>query len=395
VEAKVSHVAVIIPGLDRIGGAELQAMLLAKGLRRRGWRVSVVALSGSGGAAAAELRNAGVQFVSLKMRKGLADPRGWIRFHRWLRRERPDVVHAHLPHAAWLARWSRLVAPVPVVLDTLHSSHTGTMGRRLGYRCSSGLPDRVTAVSHAAATAHLAAGMVRENNLTVLGNGIELDAWRPDARARGAARRELGLADEFLWLAVGRLDAVKDYPTLLNALAGVPASTRLLIAGAGPLQTELVQLSARLGLERRVRFLGFEPKVQRWMQAADGFVLSSRHEGLPMVLLEAGAGGVPVAATDVAGTREVVVDGLTGWLARAGDVDALALAMAKLMRTPIEERRAMGERARRMVRERFSLEKVLNRWEQLYAELLDRKSARRRIRLRAREDLRRHSAASA
>jgi glycosyltransferase involved in cell wall biosynthesis len=391
----MSHVTIAIPGLDSIGGAERQAMLLAKGLRRRGWRVSVVALSGSGGAAAEELRSVGVAFISLEMRKGLADPRGWIRFHRWLRRERPDVLHAHLPHAAWLARWSRLAAPVPVVIDTLHSSHTGSLGRRAGYRCSMRLTDHVTTVSHAAASAHLAAGMVGGNNLTVLGNGIELDAWAPDAQTRRAARRELGLGDEFLWLAVGRLDRVKDYPALLNALAGLPAPARLLIAGAGPLHAELVQLAARLGLEQRARFLGFQPKVQRWMRAADGFVLSSLREGLPMVLLEAGACGVPVVATDVGGTREAVVDGLTGWLAPACDVDALAQAMANLMRTPIEERRAMGERARKMVRERFGLESVLDRWEQLYAELLRRKSAQRRVRLTAREDLRRQSADSA
>jgi len=391
----VRHAAVMIPGLDRIGGAEQQAMLLAKGLRRRGWRVSVVALSGSEGAAAAELRNAGVEFVSLEMRKGLADPRGWIRFHRWLWRERPDVVHAHLPHAAWLARWSRLAAPVPLLIDTLHSSHTGTMGRRLGYACSRWLTDHVTAVSQATAASHPAAGMVSENNLSVLGNGIELNIWRPDARARSAARRELGLTDEFLWLAVGRLAAVKDYPTLLNALAGIPETARLLVAGAGPLQSELIQQAARLGLERRVRFLGFEPKVQRWMQAADGFVLSSRHEGLPMVLLEAGACALPVVATAVTGTREVVVNGETGWLARVGDAGALAKAMAKLMRMPPEKRRAMGERARRRVVEEFGVETVLDRWEQLYAELLERKSARRRIRLTARKDLRRQSAPSA
>ena len=391
----MSHTAVMIPGLDRIGGAERQAMLLAKGLRRRGWRVSVVALSGSGGTAAAELRNAGVEFVSLEMRKGLADPRGWIRFHRWLWRERPDVVHAHLPHAAWLARWSRLAAPVPVVIDTLHSSHTGTLGRRLGYRCSRWLPDHVTAVSHAVAASHFAAGMVSKNKLSVLGNGIELDTWRPDTRARTAARRELGLTNKFLWLAAGRLDAVKDYPTLLKAFAGLPGTARLLIAGAGPFQSELVQLAAQLGLERRVRFLGFVPQMERWMQAADAFVLTSRYEGLPMVLLEAGACGLPVAATDVAGTREAVVNGETGWLARVGDAGALAKAMTKLMRTPPEQRRAMGERARRRVVEEFGVETVLDQWEQLYAELLGRKSARRRIRLTARKDLRRQSAASA
>jgi len=94
----MSHVALIVPGLDRIGGAERQVILLAGGLVKRGWRVSVVALSGTGGNAAAELVSAGVDFLSLEMRKGLADPRGWIRFHRWLKQEQPDVVHAHLPH---------------------------------------------------------------------------------------------------------------------------------------------------------------------------------------------------------------------------------------------------------------------------------------------------------
>ena len=142
------HVALVIPGLDRIGGAERQVIVLAKGLVQRGWRVSVVALSGTGGSAGGELCDAGVAFLSLGMRKGLADPRGWIRFHRWLRQQAPDVVHAHLPHAAWMARWSRLGASVRVVIDTLHSSSTGTWGRSLGYRWSTWLPDKVTAVSH-------------------------------------------------------------------------------------------------------------------------------------------------------------------------------------------------------------------------------------------------------
>jgi len=391
----VSHAAIAIPGLDRIGGAERQAMLLAMGLRRRGWRVSVVALSGSGDAAAADLRDCGVTFNSLEMRKGLADPRGWIRFNRWLWREQPDVLHAHLPHAAWLCRWSRLAAPVPVVIDTLHSSCTGKSGRRIGYACSRWLPDHVTAVSRATAVSHLTAAMVRKEQLSILANGIEVDAWEPKENARREARRQLGLTDEFLWLAVGRLEAVKDYPTLLKALAYAPEKARLLVLGAGPLEMELSALARKLGLERRVCLLGFEPNVQRWMQAADGFVLSSRYEGLPMVLLEAGACGVPAVATDVPGTREVVVDGVNGWLARAGDPQSLREAMACLMSMPLEERYAMGECARRRVIEDFGMESVLNRWERLYEALLDRKSVKWRMRLPVREISSRHSAASA
>jgi glycosyltransferase involved in cell wall biosynthesis len=212
--------------------------------------------------------------------------------------------------------------------------------------------------------------MAGEDKLTVLPNGVDVGAWRPDAAIRIAVRRELGLHEEFLWFAAGRLDPVKDYPTLLRAMVEVPGHARLVIAGSGPAQTELLRLSAQLGLERRVRFLGFELDVRRWMQAADGFVLSSRWEGLPMGLLEAAACALPAVATDVPGTREVIADGQTGSLAPAGNATALGAAMARLMRTPAEEREAMGERARQRVIERFSLELVLDRWEALYAELL-------------------------
>ena len=368
----MSHVALLIPGLDRIGGAERQVLLLAKGLRQRGWEVTVVALSGTGDRSAEELNAASVAFLSLGMRKGLADPRGWICFHRWLMQQAPDVVHAHLPHAAWLARWSRVAARMPVWVDTLHSSSTGSLGRRLGYRWSNWLPDRVTAVSQAVADAHLSASMVTEKKLTVLPNGVDVEVWRPDAAVRIAIRRKLGIENEFLWFAAGRLEPVKDYPTFLQAFAQTREASRLVIAGRGPLQDELAQMAAALGVENRVLFLGFEPEVRRWMQAADGFVLSSRWEGLPMGLLEAAACALPAVATDVPGTREVIVDGQTGWLISAGDAAALGEAMNKMMQTPLEERRAMGERARRQMIERYSLDAVLDQWEVLYRDLLNR-----------------------
>jgi glycosyltransferase involved in cell wall biosynthesis len=393
-EAVVSRVAIVIPGLDRIGGAERQAMLLAKGMRLRSWQVDVVALSGIGGKAADELREAGVDFVTFKMRKGLADPRGWVRLNRWLRQERPDLVHAHLPHAAWMARWSRLAAPAPVVIDTLHSSFAGGKGRRFGYRCSDWLTDQVTAVSQATAAAHLAAGMISPRRLTIVPNGIDVDAWRPDAGARGEMRRGLGIGGEFLWLAAGRLEEVKDFPTLLRAMARLPEHSHLVVLGDGPQKTALMQLAACIGLERRVHFTGFVPDVKRWMEAADGFVLSSRYEGLPMALLEAGACGVPAVATDVAGTREVIVNGENGLLAQAGNAEALADAMTMLIRMPAEQRCAMGERAREHVLENFSLDAVLDQWERLYAKLLAR-NGDRATRRTARETLMRDRLISA
>jgi len=269
------------------------------------------------------------------------------------------------------------------------------MGRHFGYSCSRWLPDHVTAVSQATAASHLAAGMVSESKLSVVWNGIDVDRWQPDAQERAQARAELGIRDEFLWLAVGRLEAVKDYPCLLRAMTRTPERARLLVLGAGPQEDRLTELAEWLGLKRRVRFAGFEPNVARWMRAADGFVLSSRYEGLPMVLLEAGACGVPIVATDVPGTREVVVDGETGWLAPAGDAEELAKTMMRLMRMPPDARHAMGERARRHVAEHFSLEAALDRWERLYANLLEWKNAARHHRLPVWEILRRRSAHTA
>ncbi len=383
------HIVQLIPGLDRIAGAERQTMLLAAGLRRRGWRVTLVTLSGTGASQAARLRAAGVDFLSLGMRKGLADPRGWWRFQRWLRRERPDVIHAHLPHAAWFARGSRLalrlfngpvflhacaVPVAPVLIDTLHSSATGGIGRRLGYRSSRWLPDCVTAVSRAAAEAHLRAGMVSPARLEVAPNGVDAETFRQDPHLRAAARADLGakpeMEQEFLWLAAGRLEPVKDYPTLLQAMTSVPEPSRLLIAGSGPLEAELRALAGRLGLGERVRFLGFCGDMARWMQAADGFVLASRREGLPMALLEAAAAGLPAVATDIPGAREAVADGQTGRLAAPGDPAALAAAMKTIMELPGAERAAMSAHARRRAVQQFGIETVLDRWERLYAETM-------------------------
>jgi glycosyltransferase involved in cell wall biosynthesis len=374
----MKHVAIMIPGLNRIGGAEQQAILLACGLVRRGWRVTVVVLSGDGGTALNLLRASGVQFVSLRMRKGLADPGGWLRLHDWLRREKPEILHAHLPHAAWMARWSRLGTPVRVVIDTLHSSFTGTAARHAAYRLSDWLTDSVTAVSTSVAETHLAAKMVHEKKLKVLANGVDIETWRCDPEMRAATRFELALNDEFLWFAAGRLDRLKDYRTMLHALALTPQEVQLAIAGEGTQQEELLQLTTRLNLGRRVRFLGFKPDVRRWMQAADGLILSSLWEGLPMAILEAAACELPVVATDVAGTRDVVLHGQTGFLSPAGDARTLSESIRKVVQMTSVQRSMMGASGRRLVVERFSLEAALDRWENLYATLLSRNPFPRR-----------------
>lgn len=370
----MSHAAVVIPTIDRIGGAERQALLLATGLRVRGWKVTVVALAGTGGEVAAGLERDGIGYLSLEMRKGLFDPRGWLRLLAWLRRNKPDVVHAHLPHAAWMARASRLLVNSRVVVDSIHSGSTGGWPRKFLYRLTRSLPDCVIAVSHAAAEAHLLAGMADPHRLTVIPNGVDINAWRPEESDREVVRRKLGLGSEFVWLAAGRLEPVKDYPTMLNAFARLSDRANLLIAGAGTQERELELMAERMGVASKVKFLGFVPDVGPMMQAADGFILTSRWEGLPVAVLEAAACQLPQVATRVSGTSEAIEDGVTGLLAEQGDDAGLSEAMNRMMAMLREERRQMGVRARQRVIERFSLEAVLDRHESLYRELLTAKT---------------------
>jgi len=360
-EAKSRHIAMVIPTVDAIGGAERQVILLAQELATRGNRVTLVALSGSGQAVREEILRDGVAFLPLGMRKAWIDPRGWLRYLHWFRHNRPDIVHAHLPHATWFARWARLVAPVRVQLDTIHTSHTGGSARRFGYRLSGFLNNRTTCVSTPVANAVSRAGMVRRRNLSVVPNGVPLPTLAPVAA---------NSAQPFQWIAVGRLAPVKDYPTLLRAFAALSGEPLLEIVGAGPEEARLRELAFTLGIAGRVHFAGFQSEIQLMLERSDAFVLSSLWEGLPMGVLEAAAAGLPVVATDGAGTREALLPGETGLLVPVGDAAALSEAMAAIMAIDPDRRRAMGARGRQFVEERFSLGTVADRWEQLYDELM-------------------------
>jgi glycosyltransferase involved in cell wall biosynthesis len=278
---------------------------------------------------------------------------------------------------------------IPVVVDTIHTPATGDFLRRFGYRISRNLPHLVTAVSRAAADPWLAAGIVNDSRFTQIPNCVDLDIWRPDDRIRAAVRRELTVGGDFVWLAAGRLDPVKDHETLLHAMTRLPCGSRLIIAGEGPLEQSLRILSDRFGLGSRVRFLGFEPNLIRWMQAADGLVLSSRWEGLPMVLLEACACELPAVVTDLAGAREVLRDPSYRFIVPVGDPDRLAAAMTSLMNMNEAERRQMGRRLRQSISERFDLNVVLQRWEDVYCQLINRSARRRSTRF----SLKQHSSA--
>lgn len=363
------HVAYLIPTIDRIGGAERQVIELAIGMAQRGWHVTVIALSGHGDHAAQVLSANNVSFLSLEMRRGLADFRGWNRLHRWICSAQPEVLHAHLPHGSLMARGIRLAAPVRVVVETIHSPATGGLSRKILYRLTSQLPTVITAVSRAAAAPWLRAGIVDRSKLAILPNGIDTAYWKRDDELRNHSRLQSASNDEFHWLAVGRLDPVKDHATMLRAFSMLPETARLTIAGTGPLESSLRILSGKLRLDGRVSFIGFQKDVRHCMQKADGFVLSSRWEGLPLALMEASACELPSVFTGTAGSCELLPDSPISPVLVAQPA-ALAATMQAVMKLSHAELRRIGAMARREITSRLDLGPVLCSFEKLYCHML-------------------------
>ncbi len=374
-----------------MGGAERQVLGLGERMARRGHRVALLILRPH----LAEEWPTQLDTIHLDMLKNpwsvLA---GAARGRRFLREFRPDVVHSHGFHGNLMARIWRLLVASPKPISTIHNVYEGGTARMLAYRLTDPLSAMTTAVSEAAAERFVRMKAVPESKCSVLSNGIDAVEFAPDAERRVRTRSEMGVDAEFVWLAAGRIVPAKDYPNLLRAFAqiragermgcgddeaGCPGSvfpdrgkpTGLWIAGEGADNevSRARQLSIELGLNHAVRWLGLRRDLPALLDAADGFVLGSAWEGMPLAVSEAMAMEKPVVATDAGGTRELIGD--AGLLAPAKNANALAEAMLTVMRMSLDERAKLGTRARARICERFSLEAKAGAWEALYAGLLE------------------------
>lgn len=345
------------------GGLENGVVNVVNRLSASRFRSSICCLK-HGGEFAARV-SPGVEIYEMGWRGG-NDPRLALRLASLFRRTRPDVVHTRNAESFYYGFLAARLAGVPCIVHSEHGRAFDDSAFRFRVqRWFSARTSAIFAVSHQLKGDLVAHVGIPEQRIQVLHNGVDLGRFVAGDGA--AVRRQLGLAPDAMVIgSVGRLVPVKNYPLLIKAVAALRASgVVLLLVGEGPERARLEALAADLGISSQVRLLGHRDDVTSLLAAMDIFVLPSLNEGMSNTLLEAMATGLPCVVSNVGGNLELVDHDAEGYLFASGDEQALREHLARLCKDA-SLRKRLGDAGRARVEGEFSIEAMIERYENLY-----------------------------
>jgi glycosyltransferase involved in cell wall biosynthesis len=369
-----------------VGGAQENTMLTADLLDPERWDVDVVSgpQTGPEGSLIEEVRERGVPLTIepnlVREVNPLKDLLALLALYRHIRRGRYAVVHTHSGKAGMLGRWAAWLARTPVIIHTVHGwSHherQHPLARRffiLLEQITAPITDKLIVVSPLNTEKGLRDNIATPEKYITIRSGIDLEHFRQPERPPKAVRAELGIPQDAPVVGtVTRLSAQKAPLDFVTAAAGVAEQrpdVHFVVVGDGPLRAEVEAEIAAQGLSERVHLTGLRRDVPDLMHSFDLFALSSLWEGLPRVLPQAMAAGLPIVATAVDGNAEAVTDGVNGFLTSPGNPQAFAEALLDLLADP-ELAARMGQAGLHRVEE-FSARKMVSDIEALYQALLD------------------------
>lgn len=358
----------------RMGGAENKLLELIARLDRDKYEILLCNV-GPDGPLKPQFEHLDIQTFDFPRRWSF-DPIPVFKLAKLMRKHKIDVVQTTLFWADFIGAMAAKWAGVPLILSWETVSHEGDpyhnkFQRRKGYELASKLMNRIIAVSNEVKTSLVKRRGVPSEKISVIHYGVDLARYNPNGReTRIAKRAELGLnPDDFLIGIVARLEPWKGHDIFVEAFAG-PAeafsNVHVILVGDGSLRQSLEEQVRQHGLDSRIHFLGVRHDIAELLNCIDLFVLPSRPgEGLPNVLLEAMACGVPVVATNVGGVPELVRDGYNGYVVKTGDVAELRDALRKVI-SDKRHLKQLSENALTTVQTEFSLEKQLTAFEAVY-----------------------------
>jgi len=293
------------------------------------------------------------------------------------RRHRLNILHARgWPALVETALGARL-ARVPQTIYTFHGKTFEdlkgiSLKRRWTQKAMIRSYRRVITLNRQMRSDLAAECSISEERIQIIANGVDVEVFRP-REERQKLRAAFGLpADRLILGNVARLDPVKNHGVILRALRRL-ADQRLkvyfLLVGDGPHRTVLEQEIQRLGLASEVRLFGYSNRVPELLNCMDLYVQSSLYEGFSNTVLEAMACGVPILATDVGGTGDILNEGREGFFFQPDDDEKLASLIVRLTQDT-ERRRLLGERARHRAVEQFPIQSMVRNYQTIYQDLV-------------------------
>ncbi len=369
-------------------GGEQQVLYLAEELERAGHTNFIIAPPQT--RLETKTKSLGIRFLPLYI-AGEWDWKAVWRLRKLIRAESPDILHCHSAHAHTIGLLACLGKNSPKLIVSRRVDFP--IRYKCKYTCKTA---KIIAVSEGIRKVLLAGGIDKQN-MAVINSGVDLDYFRigKDVEEKNVAiikdgvdldyfrrqscehlYKELNLSpDQPVVGTVAALAPHKDYPNFLQAAYWIHQKmpeVQFLIVGEGEEENKLKELTQKLGLENVVVFAGFHSDIPAVLSLFDVFALSSYLEGMGQVLVEAMSVGLPVVATNTGGIPDVVVDGLTGFLAPPRDSEKLAGKIIELLQDK-DKRRSFALAGQKKALE-FSKQKMAKETEKIYLQVLSLKS---------------------
>jgi glycosyltransferase involved in cell wall biosynthesis len=364
------------------GGVAEYIRWLVQGIDREKFSLMVVCLSENGSEFAEELRqDYGVQSISYAMNRYkvdiISDARVYIQLARLLRGHPFDLIHAHASKPGFLARIAALGTRIPVLYSPhCFAFHAGAGGMTVLIasfleRLAAFFTTRFVLVSDGERELACQYRVGRQEQITVIYTGIDPEPFRRPVDV-ASLKASLGIPVSAPVIgSVGRLSTQKspaDFVRVAEAVHRSKPDAHFVWVGDGPLEEDVRNLSSSLQLDSAIHWLGRRSDIHQLLQLFDCLILTSRWEGFPLVVLEAMAAGVPVVATDILGTRELIHQGVNGWLAPARDTESLADLVLDLLTNPLQAD-AFRQASRARIEKEFTRTRMLAMIQNLYEEV--------------------------
>lgn len=369
----------IITGLNT-GGAETMLYKLLSNIDRTKFEPKVLSLTDIG-LIGKKIEKLGISVKALGMKRGVPDPRYVFRLAAILKKEKPDIVQTWMYHADLIGGVAaKLARNISIVWNIRHSNldqegnkKTTILTAKACAKLSKTIPKKIICCSEASFKVHSELGY-KEDKMIVIPNGFDLDAFKPDAKARHSVRRELRIPDDVVIIGmVARFDPQKDHKNLIDAAGVLCRSNKNIhfILCGDRITNDNKQLAKWIqehNLQVNFHLLGLRADIARITTVFDIASSSSSYgEGFPNVVGEAMSCEVPCVVTNVGDSAYIV--GITGIVVPPKNPLAMAKAWEKLIKLPAEERKILGKLARKRIEDNFKINSIVNQYEALYSQL--------------------------